>query len=228
MTAPARRAGLIGWIRDEFESHRAFHIAFLTGEALWLLTPGLHPALRALLAADMFFVIFIALMMSLALRLDAEGLKRRAERRQRTGMGLITTLTFFAMLLSLWAIFLLLNHPTAEGRWFPALAVMSVPLAWGMTHILAAYHYASIYYTAEPGGEPARGMMFGGEDEPDALDLLYQAFMVGAAASSDVAVSSRQMRRAVMVHSLASFAYNTVLIAIAVNAAIILAGRLGS
>lgn len=67
-------------------------------------------------------------------------------------------------------------------------------------------------------------MTFSGEEPPDGLDFLYLAFVVGASASvSDVAASSKPMRRAVMIHSLAAFAYNTVLIAIAVNAALIIA-----
>ena len=62
-------------------------------------------------------------------------------------------------------------------------------------------------------------------DEPDGVDFLYQSFAVGASFSvSDVAASSRPMRRAILLHSLASFAYNTVLIAIAVNAALTFVG----
>jgi uncharacterized membrane protein len=211
-------------IRDEFATHRSFHVALVCGVVVWLATTGRHPALRVLLSADVFFLVFIGLMMRLAFTLDTEGLRCRAAVRLRTGIGVVAILTLIAMVLSLWAIFLLLNHPQSEGRMFPILAVLSVPLSWMMTHTLAAYQYASLYYAPGPDGEPRGGMTFAGSDQPDGLDFLYQAFVIGASASvSDVAASSRPMRRAVMVHSLAAFAYNTVLIAIAVNAALIVA-----
>lgn len=220
------RPGLVGRLRDEAQNHRDFHLALVVGALVWAATAGRHQPLRALLAADVFFATYIGLMLRLALRLDPAALARRGRARARTGMGLVATLTFLAMVLSLWAIFLLLNHPgDAEGRWFPALAVASVPLSWAMTHMLAAYHYATLYYRPGPTGAPAGGLVFAGGDPPDGLDFLYQAFVIGASLSvSDVPVSSRAMRRAVMLHSLAAFAFNTVLIAIAVNAAIILAG----
>lgn len=221
---PPRPTGFAGRFFAEFATHRSFHIALGCGIAVWFATYGRHPALRVLLSADVFFLIFIGLMMRLAFTLDAEGLRRRAAVRMRTGIGIVAVLTLVAMLLSLWAIFLLLNHPQSEGKAFPVLAVLSVPLSWMMTHTLAAYQYASLYYAPGPDGEPKGGMTFAGADPPDGLDFLYQAFVIGASASvSDVAASSRAMRRAVMVHSLAAFAYNTVLIAIAVNAALIIA-----
>lgn len=230
MTRPApRRRGLIGRLRDEAQNHRHFHVALAIGALVWAATTGRHPALRVLLAADVFFASYIALMLRLALSLDPAALARRGRSRARTGMGLVASLTFFAMVISLWAIFLLLNHGgDDEGRWFPALAVASVPLSWAMTHTLAAYHYATLYYRPGPSGAPEGGLAFSGGDPPDGLDFLYQAFVIGASLSvSDVPAASRAMRRAVMVHSLAAFAFNTVLIAVAVNAAIILAGRAG-
>lgn len=45
-----------------------------------------------------------------------------------------------------------------------------------------------------------------------------------AAQVSDVIVCSTRMRRAVLIHSTASFFYNTVLLALAVNAALSFAG----
>jgi uncharacterized membrane protein len=225
---PAAPAGLRVRLRAEADTHGRFYAALGTGALVWLVTWGQHAGLRVLLAADVFFAVFITLMLLQAGRLDAEALRARGarwRRRRRAGLGLVGWLTFCAMLLSLWSIFVLLNHPRAEGRLFPTLAVLSVPLSWAMTHTLAAFQYASLYYLPGPDGRPAGGLDFAGSDPPDAFDFLYQAFVVGASFSvSDVPASSRAMRRAVMVHSLAAFAYNTVLIAIAVNAALTLAG----
>ena len=59
---------------------------------------------------------------------------------------------------------------------------------------------------------------------PGGIEFLYFALAIGTSASvSDVAVVSRDLRIATMVHSLVSFTFNTVLIAVAVNAAMTLA-----
>lgn len=221
---PLAPVGFEGRLRAEIETNGRFYAAAGIGIAVWLATWGQHPPLRVLLAADVFFAVYIGIMLRAAGRLDAEALRRRGaawRRKPRAGGGLVGGLTFVAMLLSLWAIFLLLNHPKDEGRFFPILAVASVPLSWAMTHTLAAFQYATLYYAPGPDGRPAGGLTFPGGDEPDAYDFLYQAFAVGASYSnSDVAATSRPMRRAIMLHSLAAFAYNTVLIAVAVNAAL--------
>lgn len=221
--APAP-VGLVGRIRAEIDTNGHFHLSLAIGVAVWLATWGQHMPLRVLLAADVFFAVYIGLMLRAAGRMDAEALRRRGaswRRKPRAGGGIVGALTFVAMLLSLWAIFLLLNHPREEGRFFPILAVASVPLSWAMTHTLAAFQYASLYYLPGPEGRPSGGLDFRGDEPPDAYDFLYQAFAVGASFSvSDIAATSRAMRRAIMVHSLAAFAYNTVLIAIAVNVAL--------
>ncbi len=220
--------GPLGRIRAEVEFHLRFYTALVVGIGLWVATHGLHPGLRALLAADVFFAFYIVLMLVEAGTLDAEGLRARGarwRRRPRAGGGFVMLITFAAMLASLWAIFVLLNHPRDEGPLFPILAIASVPLSWGMTHTLAAYQYATLYYSPGPDGRPAGGLDFAGGEPPDAWDFLYQALVVGASFSvSDVPASTRPMRRAIMLHSLAAFAFNTVLIAITVNAALAFVG----
>lgn len=223
MKPPKRPVHVAQRIRARFNHNSRYFGALAAGVAVWLATWGQHEGLRVLLAADVFFAAYIIVMVRAAFRMDPETLRRAgSERAPQSGFSaaLVTIVTFLAMLLSLWAIFLLLNHPKTEGRLFPILAVASVPLSWAMTHTLAAFQYARLYYARGPDGEPAGGFDFHG-DAPDGVDFLYQAFVVGASFSvSDVAVSSRPMRRAILLHSLASFAYNTVLIAIAVNAAL--------
>jgi uncharacterized membrane protein len=222
MTRPARPHGHVTErIRARFNHNARYFGALGAGAGVWLATWGQHEPLRVLLAADVFFAAYIVLMVRAAIRLDPASLRQLGAERDpsaTSSLWPLATITFFAMLLSLWAIFLLLNHPREEGRLFPALAVASVPLSWAMTHTLAAFEYARLYYRPGADGAPAGGFDFHG-DEPDGVDFLYQSFAVGASFSvSDVAASTRPMRRAILLHSLAAFTYNTVLVAIAVNA----------
>ena len=59
---------------------------------------------------------------------------------------------------------------------------------------------------------------FPGTDAPDKLDFAYFAFTVGTTfATSDVNVTRRSVRRAVLGHTVISFAYNTVILALVIN-----------
>ncbi len=63
----------------------------------------------------------------------------------------------------------------------------------------------------------ARAAVPGGQD-PDYLDFLYFSAVVGMTSQvSDVAVVGRRMRRFTLVHGLLSFAFNLVMLALAVN-----------
>ena len=65
------------------------------------------------------------------------------------------------------------------------------------------------------------GMVFPGKGEPDAWDFLYASFTIGMTAQvSDVVLETRALRQAVLVHAVASFFYNTCILALAVNAAV--------
>ncbi|HEY3147090.1 MAG TPA: DUF1345 domain-containing protein, partial [Dongiaceae bacterium] len=70
----------------------------------------------------------------------------------------------------------------------------------------------------------AGGLNFPGKGDPDAWDFLYFSFVIGMTAQvSDVAVERADLRRLVLFHGVASFFYNTVLLALAVNVAVTLA-----
>ena len=142
-----------------------------------------------------------------------DDLRRHAEEEDE-GVALILLLAALAVLVSVTAIFLVLNADasTLAAR---ALALVSLPLGWATVHTLAAFHYAHLHYREAP------GMRFPGKGDPDAWDFLYASFTIGMTAQvSDVVVATRPMRRAVLVHGVASFFYNTCILALAVNAAL--------
>jgi uncharacterized membrane protein len=90
-----------------------------------------------------------------------------------------------------------------------------------------AFHYADIHYFDDPATaqDDARDLDFPGKGEPCAWDFLYFSFVVGMTAQvSDVQVKTTVMRKAVLWHGVVSFFFNTVFIAMAVNAAVSMAG----
>jgi uncharacterized membrane protein len=99
---------------------------------------------------------------------------------------------------------------------FVVLCVVAVVSAWVLTHTAYALRYAHLYYRDDDGGEG--GLVFPGEGAPAYIDFAYFSFTLGMCFQvSDVTISSRLIRRAALGQGLLSFAYNTAILATALN-----------
>lgn len=102
-----------------------------------------------------------------------------------------------------------------------SLTIGSVIVSWWLVHTVFTLRYAHLYYDTrnDQGKEiPACGLNFPEEKEPDYLDFVYFAFNLGVAFQvSDVAITSRRVRRLAWVHSLISFVFNTAIVALSIN-----------
>lgn len=192
-----------------------------------------------------FCTVLLASHVYLMATLDAEGMRRRAL-REDPGGPMIAVLVIAAACTSLVAIAqAVATGQSLEGleRWMHvALALASLVLSWLMMHLAYALHYAREYYQpdedrpsaappdaqeapahrtadAVPGmPDPAGGLDFPGDEPPDYLDFAYFSAVIGMTSQvSDVEVTSRDMRRLTLVHSLLSFAFNLIVLALAVN-----------
>jgi uncharacterized membrane protein len=198
--------------------HGRFYLAAGAGIVAGVAT-SLPPGLRLLVEGDVFFVTYLVLMAAFALRVTPDDLRRRAAEEDE-GLPLIIVLTLGAAVMSVAAIFTVLNQP-GSGPLAVGLAAASVPLGWAAVHTLAAFHYANAFYAPAPGGGESGGLVFPGGNEPGAMDFLYFAFVIGMTAQvADVAVTTTPLRRSVLAHGLASFFYNAVIVALAVNVAV--------
>lgn len=204
--------------------HFRFFIALLLGAAvagLAQLTP-LPIELRVLAAANGFFVTYLALMLHFALHATPEVLRSHAEQTDE-GVWTILLLAVLAVAISLTSILLVLSAPNDSA---PArlLALGSVPLGWAALQVLAGFHYAHMFYQPRQPKAPAC-LNFPGNERPGPWDFLYFSFGIGMTAQvADVTTASSQMRKVVLVHSIGSFFYNTIILALAVNAAVSSAG----
>ena len=104
-----------------------------------------------------------------------------------------------------------------------ALAAATVAVSWFLVHTLLAVHYTHLFFSICAGAansQFAQGLDFPEEKEPDFLDFAYFSFVIGMTFQvSDVQVTSRAIRRVVLVHSLLSFGFNTVILAFSINLA---------
>jgi uncharacterized membrane protein len=104
---------------------------------------------------------------------------------------------------------------TIGGLSAAIMAALGVISAWGVLHTSYALHYAYLYYRSE---KTAGGLTFPSEQNPDQFDFAYFAFTIATSfAVSDVDVTDRAIRRAVLGHQILSFFYNTSILALVIN-----------
>jgi uncharacterized membrane protein len=119
------------------------------------------------------------------------------------------------------------KHSLGRSRLLLTLSVLAVLLAWFDLHTAFGQHYARLYYEGKDiHGRPfqegmRKGFAFPGTDQPTYLDFLYVAFTLALTYSlSDVNVRSELMRRTVLIHSLVSFFFYSMVLAGVLNAII--------
>jgi uncharacterized membrane protein len=125
---------------------------------------------------------------------------------------------------SLAAAVLLIGHAEiatgSAALWFAIAAVAS---AWTLMHTGFTARYAHLYYRDDG---HVGGLDFPGHNAPDYLDFAYFAFVIGMTfQTADVSITNRQIRRFALLHGILAFAYNTLILALAVN---LIFGRLAS
>ncbi len=112
--------------------------------------------------------------------------------------------------------------PPLEAVLLVLLCLVSVAVAWTLTHTAFALRYAHLYYRDDEDG--TGGIDFPGGQPPDYFDFTYFAFTIGMCFQvSDTTVSSRIIRRAVLFQAAIAFFYNTAILAFVLNLAFSLA-----
>ena len=101
-----------------------------------------------------------------------------------------------------------------------AIGLGTVALSWLFLQTFLAQHYAHDFYatTRSKDGEVHGGLDFPGGDEPDYWDFFHFAITIGATAqTADIQITSKPMRRLVTWHALMSYAFNTIVLALAIS-----------
>ncbi len=107
------------------------------------------------------------------------------------------------------------------------VAVAGMLFAWFLIHTIFTFRYAHIFYgdDEENSNTHAGGLEFPDDKKPDYLDFAYFSFVLGMTFQvSDVDITSKRLRRLSLLHSILSFFFNTVMIALTIN---IMAGSSG-
>ena len=202
-------------VRVVYSRPRLF-ISIAVGIVAALLLPGwLRPFTQALIAWDVSIVVYLTLAFAMMARCGVDYIRRNAV-WQDDGRFLILMVTAFGAFASIAAIVFELgggHRGTAEL----VLAIVTIALSWAAVHTTFALHYAHEYYR----GSQVGGLAFpGDEKEPDYWDFVYFSFVIGMTAQvSDVGITDKTIRRTATAHGVASFVFNTALVALMVNIA---------
>lgn len=100
------------------------------------------------------------------------------------------------------------------------LFIASVALSWFIVHLSFTFRYAHLYYgdLNQKYAKHAKGLDFPNEEHPDYLDFAYYSYTIGMTFQvSDVTISTKGLRRLTLIHSLVSFVFNTILVALTIN-----------
>jgi uncharacterized membrane protein len=193
-------------------------IAVAAALGLSLLT-GLRASTAILIGWDVGVLIYLVLSAIMIAEFDLKRVRQRAAAHDEGGM-LIPVLTIGAAVASLAAIVYELGsvQGNPNEKLYFGLAVLTCLLSWTFIHLIFALHYAHDYFRER---HSSRGMDFPGgkgDDPPDYWDFVYFSFVIGTTFQvSDVAVTSKLVRRVVAVHGVISFLFNVAILALVVN-----------
>ena len=203
--------------------HGRFYIALICGVAAALAAWQLGFAAPLVAGGDVFYLVFLALCLVMIAGQKTSDLKKRAKSEDE-GIVIVLLITVATMVFFCDAVFIALKQKQEIGIAPLVLAGIGSVLGWLVLHTVMAFHYADIHYFEDPEARGEKDLDFPGRGDPGPWDFLYYSFVVGMTAQvSDVQVRTTVMRRTTLFHGVVSFFFNTVFIAMAVNAAVSLA-----
>lgn len=154
---------------------------------------------------------------------DAAATEASTFHKRQSSAGILALVTLAAVASLMALIFLFKSNGNISGLakvTHVGLSVLALATSWLLIHTRYAFHYAHRYYVSG-GGKHSKilgGLNFPGGNPPDYFDFAYFSFVIGMTSQvSDVAITSRVMRRISLIHGLLSFAFNMGVLALSIN-----------
>lgn len=207
--------------------HMQFVASALIGAAALAIALLVAAPIAYSIGANAFFAAYGLLVVKQMHRLTPSYLRKNADATDQP-VAVIFAVTMIVVAVAIVSLFQLINAKDSPHPLELVFALLSLPLGWFTIHAMAAMHYAHIYWKDDNQGDrnargrpPVGGLDFPGGKQPEGWDFLYFATVIGMTAqTADTGITTTQMRRIVLVHSIVSFFFNTVIVAAAVNVAV--------
>lgn len=218
-------------IQKPMQRHMLFAMSACIGAFALLVALVLHAPLAYSIGANAFFAAYVILVVSQMPKFTGKYLSKNARATDQPVL-VIFAVTLVVVVVAVVSLFLLINQKNRGNSVELGFALLSIPLGWFTIHAMAALHYAHVYWMdgdavdAETKKKiPVGGLLFPGDKRPEGWDFLYFSAVIGMTAqTADTNISTTHMRCVVLVHSILSFFFNTVIVAAAVNLAVSLGG----
>lgn len=148
---------------------------------------------------------------------------REQARVQDQSSSIIFIVVLVSTLASILAVLLLLvtkrdgNHGM---NWRLPFAIAGMIFSWFLIHTIFTLRYAHIFYGdhATIPNKHIGGLEFPDDATPEYIDFAYFSFVLGMTFQvSDVQITSKRFRSLALLHSLVSFGFNTIMIALTIN-----------
>jgi uncharacterized membrane protein len=215
----------LDWIAKQ-DARRRVGISLAAGALAWLSLSGrVRPSTRSILAWDAFAVCVLILAWITIVGTAPERLRARAQ-AQDVSHRIIFVFVVLAACAGLFSVgFLYFTNRKVEGSHFVfhlLISLVAIISAWMLVHTMFGLRYAHTFYgdSDGPAGpkQHAGGLVFPGDRLPDYMDFTYFSFVIGMTFQvSDVQITSREIRKLVLMHGMLSFGFNTVILALTIN-----------
>jgi uncharacterized membrane protein len=219
-------AKTMNWISKQDARHRMIY-SIIAALIVWFGLRGrVQPSTQSIATWDVFALSILVLAWLTIITTPPEKLRARAQMQDVSHIVIFIFVLVAACagLFSVGFLFLnktvVINHPHFLVHLL--MSLVAVICSWSLVHTVFGLRYAHTYY-GDPDGPTgpkphAGGLEFPGEREPDYMDFAYFSFVIGMCFQvSDVQVTSRDLRKLVLVHAMLSFGFNTVILALTIN-----------
>ncbi len=207
---------LIGWL--------------ITGISFLLFSPiRMEPITRTMICWDVFGSVYIIMSLITFFSMHSKEIRLLVSIQDSSRLVVFLTVLVSTLSSLLGILILLLN----KGSWIlnkyveTFIYILGVSCSWMLLHIIFTFRYAHMYYRSDPSRECtiSGGLEIPNEKYPDYIDFAYFSFVIGMTFQvSDISISSRSLRRLVLLHGMLAFLFNTVIVALSINVILDLKG----
>jgi uncharacterized membrane protein len=182
-----------------------------------------EPVTRLMIGWDFMGLSYIGISVITLFYTPAPGIRGIAQ-KQDIGHQFLYGLMVMASITCMILIALLIKSKTTllpDKNTVTLIYLSGVVICWLMLQVIFTFHYAHMYYGDDIDNKNTHrgGLTFPGKAQPDYIDFAYFSFVIGMTFQvSDVVITDRIIRRAVLFHALIAFLFNTVVVALSVNA----------
>lgn len=176
----------------------------------------------AIFCWDVFAIAMIGMMWLLFFTTTAKE-QQGIVKKQDDDIKVIFAIVLISVCISLVGTLLLIfstGGSTFERELRTVITLIAICSSWILLHTIFTIRYAHLYHIPNSikTEDSVESINFPNSETPDYIDFAYFSFVIGMTFQvSDVTISSKKVRRFVLLHSLISFVFNTIIVALTVN-----------